>query len=63
MILSPEPPSRELIWGGLGAACSTCGWTRLYQLGGTAHHLPPAELAKTIRSDYEIHRCEDFLGE
>jgi hypothetical protein len=56
---SSKQPGRQLIWGGLGARCSMCGWTRIYQPGAKSHQLPSADRAKAIRSEYEIHKCED----
>ena len=50
---------RELIWGGLFARCSNCGWKRIYRPEMTAHRLPDAELSKVISLEFEKHRCED----
>jgi hypothetical protein len=56
-----KAPSRQLMWGGLVARCSECGWTRTYQPGVVVHKLPNAELAEAIRSEHEIHKCDEFL--
>lgn len=60
MIGASKPPPRQLIWGGLAARCSACGWTTIYQPGQVAHGFPDAERSHVIHTDYERHRCEDF---
>ncbi|MGH9726932.1 MAG: hypothetical protein ACRD41_17890, partial [Candidatus Acidiferrales bacterium] len=63
MTAGSKPPSRQLIWGGLAARCSMCGWEGTYQRGVVVHSLPIGELANAIRSEYELHKCEDYPAE
>lgn len=51
---------RVLIWSGLAARCSMCGWRRIYEEGAVTHKLPNAELSKTIHKEYVLHNCKDF---
>lgn len=55
-----EPPSRHLVWSGLAAGCSMCGWTRNYHPGLVVHRLPNVEVEKAIRSEYVDHKCGEF---
>jgi hypothetical protein len=59
-MVSSKERGRELIWYGLGARCSLCDWTRPYGTGTKTHQLPAPDLARAIRFEYEIHKCEDF---
>jgi uncharacterized protein (DUF983 family) len=60
MTASSKPPSPQLIWGGLAARCSKCGWKRIYQLGAVHHQLPVGDLAHAIHAEFDGHKCEDF---
>lgn len=51
---------REMIWGGLAARCSDCGWTRVYEPGAVTHRLPEGELSEAISAEFSTHNCEDF---
>jgi hypothetical protein len=60
MMLSQEPRKRELVWSGLAALCSLCGWRRVYQPGATVHRIPDEQLSNVIRGEFTLHRCDDF---
>lgn len=51
---------RQLIWGGLDARCSNCGWTTAYQKGATVHRLPDADRETAICFEFQSHNCEEF---
>lgn len=63
MTASPQaapPGKRHLIWGGLSALCSDCGWKRTYDRGAVAHKLPDTELSLAISAEFENHDCKGF---
>jgi|SRR5580692_1125637 len=51
--------SRELVWGGLAAGCSKCGWERCYDPTATVHKLPTEEVSQITRDEFRAHRCEE----
>lgn len=58
--LSQAASSRSIIWGGLTARCSDCGWTRVYEPGSSVHRLPAGDLSDTIKGEFQTHQCEAF---
>ena len=57
---SPAPPKRQLIWGGLAARCSDCGWNRVYEPRKSVHRLPVVDLASEVQKEFYAHTCEKF---
>lgn len=56
----PTQKGRELLWGGLAARCSGCGWQRTYDPKATVHKLPTEEVSEITREEFLAHRCEEF---
>lgn len=51
-------PERLLVWGGLAAKCSECGWERVYRPGSSLHQLPGGDLAEAVKKEFDAHVCE-----
>jgi len=50
---------RELVWGGLAARCSASTWQRVYDPNARKHQMPNDELSKTVRREFDNHKCQD----
>ena len=57
--LSPQK-ARQLVWNGHAARCSNCAWEKPYAPRGTRHYFPTEEISKSIRGDFQAHRCEQY---